>query len=175
LARRGNLRLVLTLEPLIRQRAGLEAERVAQFDANLDSLGFTFEDTTHVMAPALSVHLDFTEPLGGETHYLLHFGDLADPAADLIGTAVVPGGAPLETVILPPARVLTRLAAGEQVSLTAVRLPETGTGEADAVYSLPLTPVGQARSVTALLAYMSGGQLGRDLTALSTSGGAPGR
>jgi hypothetical protein len=124
------------------------------------------------MAPALALHLDFTEPLGGETHYLLHFGDMADPAADLIGSAPVPAGEPLQTYFVTSVSILTRLASGEQVSFTAVRLPEGGEGEADAVYSLPLTPVGQARSVTALLGYMADGQLGRDLTALLAPGSA---
>ena len=174
-ARRGNVAAVVGLEPLIQERASLGEEEIGQFDANLDSLGFAFEDSRFVMAPALSIQLSVTEPLMGETHYMFHFGGLEDAEADVISTLDARTGEPLRAVVLAPRWALPRLASGEQVSLTAVRLPEGAEQEAEAIYTLALTRVGQEPSVTGLLSYMAGGQLGRDLTSLIPAEGPGGR
>jgi len=62
---------------------------------------------------------------------------------------------------------LERLQAGELVSLTAVRVPEGENPIAEPIYTVPLLQVGQTQSVTALLQYMAGGGLGRDLAAIA--------
>jgi hypothetical protein len=162
--RRGNLMLTLGLEPMIRERATLSPEEIQEMETNLDSLGFVFEDARYAMSPVLTIQLNVTEPVGEETHYLLHFGDMSDPTNDLIWSAPAAAGAPVQAVIAPPGWVLNALAAGESVSFTAVKM--VPDGQADAVFALGLTPVGQSRTVGALLNYMKSGQLGRDLTTL---------
>jgi hypothetical protein len=89
---------------------------------------------------------------------------MSDPTNDLIWSAPAAAGAPVQAVIAPPGWVLNALAAGESVSFTAVKM--VPDGQADAVFALGLTPVGQSRTVGALLNYMKSGQLGRDLTTL---------
>ena len=61
-----------------------------------------------------------SEPIGGETHYILHFGDLSDPLNDVIWSTVATPGAPVEAVIAPPGWVLNALARGEPVAFTKV-------------------------------------------------------
>ncbi|MFW6200410.1 MAG: hypothetical protein ACOC8K_07555, partial [Gemmatimonadota bacterium] len=51
LARRGNIRFVVALEPRFQHRDSLSAEQVEGLDAHLDSLGFTFEHPDFVMSP----------------------------------------------------------------------------------------------------------------------------
>jgi hypothetical protein len=162
--RRGNLMLTLGLEPMIRARSSLSPEEIQEMDTNLDSLGFVFEDARYAMSPVLTVNLNLTEPVGEETHYLLHFGDMSDPTNDLIWSAPATAGAPVQAVIAPPGWVLNALVAGESVSFTAVKMVQDG--QADAVFVLGVTPVGQSRTVGALLSYMKSGQLGRDLMTL---------
>lgn len=178
-SRRGNVALVVGVAPMIRERSEIGEERAAEFDANLDSLGFTFEHSRLVMAPAFEVQLDLPEPLGGETHYVLHFGDLSDPANQVVWSLPASSGLPFQAVFPAAGGALARLQAGEALSLTAVRVPE-GAGaegeevEGEAVFTLALTPVNQASAVAALLSYMGGGQLSRDLAALvpPTQGGS---
>ena len=160
LARRANLVLVMGLEPMIRTRDEVGAEQAAQ----LDSMGFTFDDPRFVMAPALALQLNLSEPIGGETHYLLHFGDLSDPAGQVVWSAAA-GGA-VQAVFPASPNTLARLAAGETVSLTAVRVDGDDARQAEAVFSLELNGVGQAQAVRDLLTYMGGGQLARDLARL---------
>lgn len=165
LARRGNLVFVMGLEPMILDRSNIEEEQATEFDANLDSLGFSFDDPRFVMAPALSIRFDATKPVGGETHYLLHFGDLSNPGEDVIWSAPS-AGEPLSAVFPATAAALDRLAAGEPVSLTAVSFLEDDSFDGDAIFSIPLTPIGQSESVSGLLSYMASGQLSTDLAAL---------
>lgn len=165
LSRRGNILLFLGLEPMIRDRSSLSEEEAAGFDANLEALGFEFEDPRYVMAPALTVRLNLSEALAGETHYLLHFGDLSDPANDVIWTGAPEGPGPILATFPASGAVLQALSAGDDVSLTAVRLNEGGD-EADALFTLGVTSVGQARSVSGLLSYMAAGAFARDLRAL---------
>lgn len=168
--RRGNVRLVVGVGHIVRPREQLSPEQAAEFDANLDSLGFTFDHPDLVMAPALDVLLDVPGPLAGETHYLLHFGDLSDPATQVVWTVAAGGLGPIQASMPAAPGALARLQAGEGLSLTAVRVapgetPEE-TAEAEALYSLPLTPVSQAPAVAGLLSYMAGGGFAQDLARL---------
>lgn len=178
-ARKGNVIMAVGLAPLIRNRAELTEEEIADFEANLDSLGFTFQHPLVVMAPAIEVTANVPSPIGGETHLLLHFGDLSGP--DVIWSSEVGEGGVFQALFPAAPADLVRLQAGEVVSLTAVRVPEVPEGEtpeAEPVYTVSLLQVGQTQQVSALLQYMGGGGLNRDLAALLTpppAGGAPGR
>jgi hypothetical protein len=164
-ARRGNLILTLGLEPMIRARSTLAPEEITEMDTNLDSLDFVFEDPRYAMSPVLTIQLNLAEPIGGETHYILHFGDLSDPLNDVIWSAPVAAGRMVQAVIAPAGWILNALARGEGMSFTAVKSAQEG-GKAEGIFSLPVASVGQSRTVGALLGYMKSGQLGRDLTAL---------
>lgn len=164
---RGNVRLEVSLEPLLQARDALSDEQVRDFDENLEALGFEFDHPAFVMAPALAFELDVPEPLGGETHYFLHFGDLSDPEQQLLWAVPAASRGPVRGFFAADESHLVRLAQGEAVSLTAVRLAEDegSEPEAEAVYTLTVSPVGQARSVTGVLQYWAGGQLADDLAA----------
>ena len=60
-----------------------------------------------------------------------------------------------------------------------MRLPEGENPTAEPVYTVPVLQVMQSQNVTALLQYMGGGALGRDLAALvpppQPGVGTPGR
>lgn len=174
-ARRGNIKVGVALSPMIRERAAVAPEQAAEFDANLDSLGFTFEHPGFVMAPAFEVQLGVAGPIGGETHYMVHFGDLSDPANQLIWSVAATGEGPIQAAFPAAPGALARLQQGEMLNVTAVAMgPETEDGqEAEAVYTVPVTGVNQARAVTAVLNYMASGQLGQDLARLvpPTTGG----
>lgn len=184
LVRRGNVTVVVALEPMIRERAQLDETQAAEFDAHLDSLGFAFDDPRFVMAPALAVELDIGRPLAGETHYFLHFGNLSDPARDVIWVAPSGGRGPIRGVASADEEMLLRLASGEEVNLTAIRIigdlvegDEMEALEGEALFSLGLPMVGQTEAVTALVGYMGGGQLAADLSRLfpPQEGGGGGR
>lgn len=163
-ARRGNVVVGVALSPLLRAREELDSAGVAELDANLDSLGYVFDHPLFVMSPVVELQANVPPPLGGETHLLLHFGDLSGD--DVIWSSGVGNGGLFQQSILASRSVLERLQAGELVSLTAVRVPEGEDPTAVPVYTVPLLQVGQAQGVTALLEYMAGGALGRDLAAL---------
>lgn len=165
LARRGNSTVVIGVEPLIRPRANLTEEEAALYEANLDSLGYGFDHPGFVMAPALTFEIDMPARLGGETHYLLHFGGLDNPEGDVFRTVAVPDQWPIVGAFSPREETLVRLARGDPVSLTAVRMSEDGS-QGEAVFSIGLTPVLQSQRVTAVLQYMFGGQLESDLLAI---------
>ena len=164
LARRGNVVLSLGLAPLIRNRSELDSASVAEFQSNLDSLHITFEHPLFVMAPAIEVFANVPAPIGGETHFIVHFGDLSGD--DVIWSAPAGTEGVIQATFPASARDLARLQAGDLVSLTAVRVPEGENPQGAAVYSLSLLQVGQAQSVASLLQYMAGGGLGRDLAAI---------
>lgn len=167
LTRRGNVRLGLRLEPLLRERSAVSDEEAAEFDANLEAMGFVFDDPRFVMAPALVIDLDMDQPLDDETHYLLHFGDLSAPAEQVFWTARADQPRPIRDGFPISEGVLVRLMSGEEVTLTAVRIDETSDEvEGVPLYTLGLTSVGQAQAVTALVAYMAEGQLAEDLRSL---------
>lgn len=170
-ARRGNIVFSLSLAPLLRQRSELSEEEIAEFRANLDSLGYSFDHPLFVMAPGFEIQAQLPPPLGGETHYVLHFGDLSGD--DVIWN--MEAGTPGRVQAFFPARPqdLVRLEAGEPVSLTALRvLPEEDAEtNAEAVYSLTLLQVAQSTNVAVLLQHMASGELSRDLAALVPPGG----
>jgi hypothetical protein len=160
-ARFGNVVLSVALEPLLARRTELTADQVARFQAVIDTLGFEFASEEYVFAPALSLRANLEDPLADETHYMLHFG--APDSADVVWTGPAGSGTPVDAGIIPSPGQVQRLAAGEPLSLTAIR--QTGEGEATAVYTLELTVVNQARASNALLGYMAA-QLSRDLASL---------
>lgn len=173
LTRRGNLALSVALEPMIRDREGLGAEETTRYDDNLQALGFTFEHPSLVMAPVLLVELDLPGRLGNETLYLVHFGDLSDPPSQVLSTFEAGGEGPLQAILPAPREVLDRLAAGEELSVTAVHLPEDQTQEGSVIFTLGATSVGQARAVSTLVSYMSDGRLSQDLGQIVPGGGEP--
>ena len=169
-ARRGNVIFSLTLAPLIQSRSELPEEEIRASEANLDSLGFTFDHPSFVMAPGLELTLRLPAPLGGETHLVVHFGDLSGD--DVIWT-IETGPTGLIQVAFPAlASHLARLRAGEPVSLTALRVQEEegAEPEAEAVFTLTLLQVGQVTNVGSLLEYMGNGSLSQDLATLIPPG-----
>ncbi len=167
-ARRGNVVFVVSLAPLIQQRSGLSETAIAQLQANLDSLGFTFDHPQFLMAPGFEIQVSLPAPLGGETHYVVHFGDLSGD--DLIWSVEAGAGGLVQATQLATAAHLARLRAAEAVSLTALRIPQEEGATAEAVFTVPLLAVGQETNVTSLLQYMSGGGLSQDLRALIPPG-----
>ena len=173
-ARRGNVVGILTYRPILEERSTLSEEKVAEYLANLDSLGFVFEHPGFVMAPALEIQASLPAPLGGETLYVLHFGDLSGD--DVLWTQDAENGGTYQAVFPVDGASLARLQAGDPVSLTALRVQETEGADpatppaADAIFSLPFLQVGQTNNVAALLAYMADGSLGRDLIAIIPPG-----
>ena len=101
-------------------------------------------------------------PLGDESTYVLHFG--APEEANIVWTGTPGTGAPLEGTVPLAAAHVDRLQAGEPMTLTALR--SSAPGENEAVFTVELTSINQARASQALVSYMAGGQLGRDLTLL---------
>ncbi len=167
-ARRGNAVFILTLKPLLLARSEVTDEEAAQYKANLDSLGFTFDHPGFVMAPGLEIQGNLPPPLGGETDYVLHFGNLTGDDA-IWGMKAGQGGS-FQATFLATGPMLARLQAGELVSLSALRVPEEEGASAQAVFSLPLLQVSQSNSVGTLLQYMGGGDLNRDLKTLIPPG-----
>lgn len=166
-SRLGNVVVEVGLSPLLRPREELDSAEAAEFDANLDSLGFTFDHPDFVMAPALDVALSVLEPIAGETHYFLHFGDLSAPQNQVVWTTPASGSGPFATVLPAGPGLLARLQAGEPLSLTAVAVSDDDeVQEGEAVYSIGLTPINQSRAVGGVLAYMAGGELAEHLEAL---------
>lgn len=164
-ARRGNIIVAVALAPLIRGRAEISEEEVAEFQANLDALGIAFDHPLFVMAPAFEVEVSVPGPMEGETHLLLHFGDLTGD--DVIWSSEIGEGGVLDALFPASGVALNRLQAGEALSLTAIRVVEgedpEAQADAEAIYSLAILPVNQAQHVAALLQYMVQGNLGRDL------------
>jgi len=164
-ARLGNVVFHFSLAPLILARQELDEEEIAMYQANLDSLGFTFDHPLLVMAPAFEIRASMPPPLGGETHYIIHFGDLSGD--DIIWSAEAGSGGLFQALMPASDTDLTRLSAGEQVSLTAIRVPEGEEEvEADLVYTLPILQLNQETNVGILLAYLREGGLNDDLKTL---------
>jgi hypothetical protein len=162
LTRRGNVVLIVGVEPMLRSRESLSAEQLAEMDANLDSMGIPFEDTRFAMAPVMTIQVSVPERLGDETHYALHFGDMTNPVDETIWTIPAPEKGPVEAVVPAAGWVFSALARGDAVTFSALRSVEGRAPER--VYALGITPLGQAQAVGAVLTYMTSGQLGRDLT-----------
>lgn len=176
-ARKGNIVVIVGLMPLLRPRESMSPEEISEFQTNLDSLGFTFEHPDFVMAPALDVQANVPAPMAGETHYILHFGDLS---GDDVIWSIPAGEQAVIRATFPATGVdLARLQRGDVVSLTAVRLPteapaDGGEVQAEPVYSIPLLQVNQTQSINLLLQYMATGDLGRDLVKLIPPAGGTG-
>lgn len=166
--RLGNVAIQVTLKPLLRNRSDLSDEENAQYRTNLDSLGYSFDHPSFAMAPGFDLQGTLPPPLGGETHYLLHFSDLSGD--DIIWTMEAGEGGPIRAVLPARAADLARLQAGELVSLTAIRAPEQEGGEGEALYTLSLLQVGQPTNVGMLLEYLRDGGFDRDLKALFPPG-----
>lgn len=167
-ARRGNIVVGVALAPLLRARSELDSTEVKALDAKRDSLGFIFDHPQFVMYPVIEMEARVPAPIGGETHLLLHFGDLSGD--DVIWSGEVGEGGLKQASVLASRTDLDRLQGGELVSLTAVRLPSGENAVAQPVYTVPILQVGQSQNVTGLLQYMAGGALGRDLAALIPPG-----
>lgn len=165
-AGRGNVRLLVGVEPIVQDRTTAEPEDLDRLQVALDSLGLSFEHSRFLLVPGLAIRLEVGQVLGGESYYFLHFGDLSDPGRDVIWSAATATGAPLAYMAPIRKDVLDRLAAGEPVSLTAVRFPQPGAMEGDAVYSIELPSIGQAEALSQLFEYVSGGQMLADFTGL---------
>lgn len=165
LTRTANVVVTAAFGPRLRRRADLtvaEAERTAALN---DSLGFGGTRADIVFTPSLVVQATLPEALGGESRYILHFGEPDE--ADILWAADANTGVPIERVIdLGPAR-LAKLQAGEPLLLTALRPTETGASEA--VYSIELTSLNQGTATSALVGYMAQ-QLESDLAQLIPSG-----
>jgi hypothetical protein len=69
--------------------------------------------------------------------------------------------------------VLDRLVAGEPVSLTAVRFPQAGSMEGEAVYSLELPNVAQAAAIQTIHEYIQSGEMLRDFTQVAPTAPTP--
>jgi hypothetical protein len=170
-ARRGNVTFSVSLAPLIVRRSELTEEQILESEANLDSLGFTFTHPLFVMAPGLEIQAQLPPaPLGGESHYVLHFGDLSGD--DVIWSTDRGTQGRVQASFPATGSALARLQAGEPVSLTALRIPEAegSDTQAEAVFTLTLLQVGQATQVAALVQYMASGDLSRDLASLLPPG-----
>jgi len=170
-ARIGNVEIRLTLRPLLRMRSELTDEEVAQYQANLDSLGFTFDHPGFTMAPGIDLQGTLPPPLGGETHYILHFGDLSGD--DVIWSIEAVESGPFRAVFPARAQDLARLRAGELTSLSAIRAPENEGESGEAIFTISFLEVSQEQRVGALLQYLSDGTFDREIRALfpSDSGG----
>jgi len=172
-SRLGNVVVAVALAPLIQERAQVDSARAAEFDANLDSLGFTFDVPRFVMSPALEIQANLPAPLGGETHYLLHFGEPGAP--QVVWSMPADSGGIVQAVVPLTPDVLGKLQAGEPLSLTAVRMAgqpaEGGPPQAEFVYTVGLMQVGEARAAAALVDYMAHGGLAEDLKRIASSAG----
>lgn len=162
LTRRGNVTLVVGVEPMIHSRAEVDETLAAEFDQNLEALGIPFEHPGFVMAPAVSLEFHLPGPLAGESHYLLHFGDLADPETDLLWASPIEDDGFFQAAFPATLGTLERLMDGEALFLTAVRPSADGGEEGEPVYTLDVPAVGQGQAVAALLAYMIQGGLSQD-------------
>lgn len=171
-ARIGNVTFMVTLKALLRLRSELTDEENAQYRANLDSLGFTFDHPDFAMAPGIDIQGAVPPPLGGETHYIVHFGDLTGD--DIIWSMEVGDGGPVRAVFPARASDLARLRAGELVSLSAIRAPEQEGEVAEAVYTLSLFQIAQDAQVGLLLDYLMDGTFDRDLKAIFPTGSGSG-
>jgi hypothetical protein len=171
-SRLGNVVLSVALAPLIQERSQVDSAQAAEFDANLDSLGITFDVPRFVMAPALEIQANLPAPLGGETHYLLHFGEPGAP--EIVWSMPADSGGVVQAVVPLSGDDLNKLQAGEPLSLTAVKMAgppvEGQPPQAEFVYSLSLLQVGESRAATALLDYMAHGRLAEDLKRITSAG-----
>jgi hypothetical protein len=163
----GNVAVTVAFAPWLQRRADLTPEAIQRVDVLTDSLGFGGGHPEVVFVPSLLFRATLPEPIGDETGYLFHFGPPEE--ADVVLVTSAGTGVALEgRVPLTPSH-LGRLAAGEPLTLTAVRT--AADGQPDAVYAIELTSLNQRQSVGALAGYMAS-QLGADLQMLIPPGDA---
>jgi hypothetical protein len=165
-ARHGNIVVAVALAPMLRQRAQMTEAQAAEFHARLDSLGLQFDHPALLMAPALEIQANVPPPMAGETHYILHFGDVAQP--DVVWSmSAAPQGGVVQAMVPANQHVIEQLEAGAPLSFTALKVttPTEGQGppEGQFVYTVGLTSVNEAHASTALLQYLGQGGLSRDL------------
>jgi hypothetical protein len=165
-ARVGNVVVSVAFAPLLRGRQNTPEADLARYAAINDSLGLSFQHPDVAFTPAMSVRAALPEPLGGESRYVLHFGEPTQ--ADVLWSAPAGSGAALEASFPLGAANTRRLQAGEPVSLTALR--GDASAAPDPVFTIQLSNAGQAPLVQGLLEYMSS-RLQTDLTALTTPRG----
>jgi len=155
-ARIGNVAVSLSFSPLFRDREDASAEELAGYRAINDSLGVSIDHPALAVAPALGLRAALPEPLGTETRYVVHFGDIDAP--DVVWTGPAGSGAPLEAAIPLAARHVARLRAGDPVTLTAIGGADGNQPE----YSIMVGNVNQGPATVVLLNYMAT-EMGEDL------------
>jgi hypothetical protein len=159
----GNLVVNLAFNPIFQPRADLSPTALETFQSIDAALGIDITHPDIVFAPGLGVQVTLPQPLAEETGYLLHFGPPDTP--DILWKADVAPDAPLATVLALDPDHVAKLAAGEPLTLSAIRATATDPDDLEIVYAIELTNLNQASRVTALLGYMIG-QLSSDLTRL---------
>lgn len=156
-ARVGNVAVSLSFSPFFRERDQASVSELAQYDAVNDSLGIAIDHPTIAVAPAFGLRAALNEPLGTETRYVLHFGDIN--AADILWSGPAGSGTPLEATIPLGAAHVVRFRAGDPVMLTAVG----GANGNEPEYSIMIGSVNQTPAATVLLNYMAA-QMADDLS-----------
>jgi hypothetical protein len=166
-ARVGNLVITLAFQPFLRDREEATPEELQSYQVVNDSLGLEFSHPNFAFTPALGIRVALPEPLENESSYIIHFGAPQDP--DVVWTGAVGTGQPLEAMIPLSAAHVTRLQAGEPLSLAAMR--DGGAGIDEPIFGIELTTINQGPAAQALLGYMAS-QLSADLLSLIKPGGA---
>ena len=160
-ARVGNVVVTVGFTPLLRDRAETPPEDLRSFQATNDALGITFAHPDLAFAPALSIRAALPNPLADETRYVLHFGDVDDP--DVVWSGEAGTGETLEDTVPLEFAHVTRLRAGEPITLTAMKGSADGVDEP--AFTIEFTNLNQATATEALLGYMAR-QLSIDLSRL---------
>jgi hypothetical protein len=155
-ARVGNVAVSLSFSPLFVNREDASAEELAGYEAINDSIGLTFDHPDLAVAPALSLRAALPEPLGTETRYVVHFGEITAP--DVLWTGAAGSGVSIEAAIPLAAAHVARLRAGDPIMLTAVG----GESGDQTEYSILVGNVNQAPAATVLINYMTS-QMAADL------------
>ncbi len=163
-ARQGNIEISVGVQPVLHSTKGLDSAQVAGSRALVDSLGFTWDIPKIVMTPALVIQSNLTEPIAGETTYVLHFGTFAD--SDIVWSGPAGTGKPTDAVIPLVPTVLKKLEAGAALEFSALDVPKTKGAKAKQVFGIGLVQVNESNAVTSLAQYLSK-QLDEDVKKLS--------
>lgn len=161
LTRTANVVVSVTFRPLLRRWTDMTEAEAQRARTLTDSLGFGAGQPDFVFVPALAIDASLPSPLDEETRYLFHFGEPQD--AEIVWAADANTGSNVDGIVPLTLEQLRRLQAGDALALTAVH--ETADGTNEAVFSIELTTLNQARSVGTLLGYMAQ-QLPADLATL---------
>ena len=163
-ARVGNVAVSLSFSPLFVNREDVSTEDLAGYQAINDSLGLTFEHPELAVAPVLGLRAALPEPLGTETRYVVHFGEITAP--DILWTGAAGSGVSIEAAIPLAAAHVVRIRAGDPITLTAIG----GESGNQTEYSILVGNVNQAPAATVLLNYMTS-QMAEDLGRIMQTGG----